>query len=80
MIANTKKIILLVSILFLNFFQTKAQTFGNEWINYSQSYYKFPITTDGIYRINFNTLQSAGIPINTLNPQNIQLFEYRQQR
>ena len=74
MLVNTKKIILLICILFLNCFQNKAQTFGNEWINYSQNYYKFPITSTGVFRINHTALQNAGIPIATLNPKNIQIF------
>ncbi|MCC6252412.1 MAG: T9SS type A sorting domain-containing protein [Bacteroidia bacterium] len=51
-----------------------AQNFTNSWINYSQNYYKFPITQNGIYRINYNSLQNAGFPVNSVNPKNIQLF------
>ncbi len=34
---------------------------GNEWINYNQSYYKFTIEADGVYRIPYAALLSAGI-------------------
>ncbi|HRG58939.1 MAG TPA: C25 family cysteine peptidase [Bacteroidia bacterium] len=51
-----------------------AQNFGNEWINYNQNYYKFPILSNAMYRINYNTLQNAGIPVSTINPKNIQIF------
>jgi hypothetical protein len=74
MFANTKKIILLLSLLFLNCFQNKAQTFGNEWINYSQNYYKFPILSKGMYKISYSILQNAGIPISSLNPNQLQIF------
>ncbi len=51
-----------------------AQPYGNEWINYTQQYYKFQITETGIYRIDSAVLANAGIPIATINPQNIQVF------
>ncbi|MDX1479342.1 MAG: hypothetical protein R3301_16620, partial [Saprospiraceae bacterium] len=34
---------------------------GNEWIDYGQTYYKFQITDDGIYRIDHATLAAAGL-------------------
>ncbi|MCZ4410786.1 hypothetical protein O3Q51_18360, partial [Cryomorphaceae bacterium 1068] len=52
----------------------QAQPFGNEWINYNQKYYKFSIAEDGVYRITFNDLANAGIPISGIDPDNIQLF------
>ena len=64
----------IIYLFVLNSFQSKAQTFGNEWINYNQNYYKFPVTTAGIFRINYTALQNSGIPIATLNPQSIQIF------
>jgi len=51
-----------------------AQPYNNAWINYSQQYYKFPVAETGIYRIDSATLSNAGIPISTIDPQNIQLF------
>ncbi len=61
-------------ILFLFFFLPLfSQTNGNEWIHYDQSYYRIKITQTGIYRINKNTLISAGFPI-SIDPQRIQLF------
>jgi hypothetical protein len=47
---------------------------ANSWINYSQTYYKFPIHQDGVYRISYNTLNNSGIPISNLDPRKIQLF------
>jgi hypothetical protein len=40
----------------------KAQLFGNEWIDYGKTYYKFKISGEGMYRINKATLDAAGIP------------------
>tara|TARA_B100000508_G_scaffold141093_1_gene146594 strand:- start:107321 stop:112435 length:5115 start_codon:yes stop_codon:yes gene_type:complete len=55
-------------------FGSFSQTYGNEWIDYSQSYYKFPIVEDGIYRIDYSTLQSSGIPVSTISPNQLQVF------
>lgn len=51
----------------------KAQKYGNEWINYSQQYFKIPITKEGLYRLDSVTL-SGYYNLNTTNPQNFQLF------
>lgn len=52
-----------------------AQTYGNEWINYSQDYYKFKVGSDGLYRITFQELSDAGLPVSGINPKNFQLFK-----
>ncbi|ADB38812.1 C25 family cysteine peptidase [Spirosoma linguale] len=44
------------------------------WIDYSRSYIKLSITEDGIYRISPAELRLAGVPINQLNSQTLQLF------
>ncbi len=51
-----------------------AQPYGNEWINYSQSYYKVYIHENGVYRIDYNTLLNNGFPLGSINPRNIQVF------
>ncbi len=51
-----------------------AQSFGNEWINYSQKYFRIPIYKTGIYRISRAALVQAGFPITNISPKNIQLF------
>jgi hypothetical protein len=38
-----------------------AQQYNNEWINYSQTYYKFKVGSSGMYRIPKSVLDSAGI-------------------
>jgi hypothetical protein len=62
-------------IFLLVFFATGtyAQRFGNEWIDYSQVYFKIPVFKEGIYRISANTLQSAGFPAG-VDPRRIQIF------
>jgi len=51
-----------------------SQPFGNEWIDYGQRYYKIPIAEDGVYRITFNDLANAGIPVSGIEPANFQIF------
>ncbi|MBP8034491.1 MAG: hypothetical protein KAZ71_07820, partial [Bacteroidia bacterium] len=51
-----------------------AQNYGNEWINYSQKHYRISIPKTGLYRIDYNTLINAGIPLGSINPKNFQLF------
>lgn len=43
------------------FTSAQSQTLGNEWINYSQNYYKFKIGKNGVYRIPYNLLTSNGM-------------------
>ena len=51
-----------------------AQSYGNEWINYAQKYYKIKIFKNGVYRIDSATLASAGIAIGSMDVRNLQLF------
>ncbi|MCS6968591.1 MAG: C25 family cysteine peptidase [Cytophagales bacterium] len=51
-----------------------AQRFGNEWIDFQQTYYKIPIRAEGIYRILPADLQAAGLPVSTIDPRNIRMF------
>ena len=68
------KKLVLVFWFFLMCFSTKAQSYGNEWINYSQKYYSFSLTQTGLYKIDVASLAAAGIPINTFTAGNVQLF------
>ncbi|MEP6795675.1 MAG: C25 family cysteine peptidase [Saprospiraceae bacterium] len=47
---------------------------GNEWIHYSQKYYKFSVDQDGVYRIPKATLQSAGISDALATGANFRLY------
>ena len=52
----------------------RAQTPGNEWIDYSQRYWKLPVVSDGLYTISFQQLINGGFPVTTINPQYIQIY------
>jgi hypothetical protein len=68
--------------VFIYFIYQKSfgQFYGNEWINYSQQYFKFPIYKQGIYRIDSTTLANAGFPVQSIDPRNIQVFLYGQEQ
>ncbi|MCW3084289.1 MAG: hypothetical protein JWP12_1655 [Bacteroidetes bacterium] len=68
-----KRLLVICFLLFV-FISARCQPFGNEWISYSQQYYKIKIAQNGIFRIDSATLETAGIPINSINPQNFQIF------
>lgn len=51
-----------------------SQTYGNEWIDYEQTYYKFQVLESGVYKLNYADLAAASIPTNAFTAQNIQIF------
>mgnify|MGYP003950785879 CR=1 FL=1 len=55
-----------------------AQNFGNEWIDYNQQYFHFPITQTGIHRLSYSVIDDAltGLGLNMSNIPNtgFQLF------
>jgi hypothetical protein len=53
--------------------------YGNEWIVAGQSYYKFPIAKDGIYRLNGAAMRTAGIPIANFTGNQVRLFRFGQE-
>jgi|GEM_PF-69393 len=51
-----------------------GQTYGNEWIDYSQRYYKIKVIKDGMYRIDSAALAASGITVKNIDPKNFQIF------
>lgn len=47
---------------------------GNEWINFSQEYYKISISKDSIYQLSYDHLAASGFPVTSVDPRFIQLF------
>lgn len=66
--------LILSALLLLISYCSFSQTYGNEWIEYSQTYYKFPISQSGMYKIDYNTLVAAGIPTTSFSTKNMQVF------
>jgi len=48
---------------------------GNSWINYNNSYLKFCVSSDGLYRITKSDLDSIGIDMKLVNPNTFKIFE-----
>ncbi len=48
--------------------------YGNEWIDYGQTYFKIPVAADGLYRLTFTSLENAGIPTGSIPAAHYQLF------
>jgi hypothetical protein len=67
------KKLLAISIFCFVAFTIKAQNYGNGWINFSQQYFKFPISKEGIYRIDSTTLSNY-FNLSSVNPKNFQLI------
>lgn len=68
------KRLLAVCILLLVFIGGQAQPYRNEWISYSQKYYKIKVSQDGIYRIDSAALASSGLDLSTIDPHHFQIF------
>ena len=54
------------SIVFAQMWNGTDTLYGNEWIDYNQSYYKVLVAEDGIYRLSKSALESAGFDANDL--------------
>ncbi|MFI5193516.1 MAG: C25 family cysteine peptidase [Chitinophagales bacterium] len=65
-----KKIFTLCLILFAG--RSFAQTYGNEWIDFNKTYFKFKIAADGLCRIPQSVLAGAGL--GNTDAKNFQLF------
>ncbi|MBS1598481.1 MAG: hypothetical protein JST75_09650 [Bacteroidetes bacterium] len=61
-----------ILLLLLMSFGLHAQTYNNEWIDFSKTYFKFKVGADGLYRIPQSVLANAGL--NNTPAENFQLF------
>jgi hypothetical protein len=69
-----KNILLLLLLLTVLTIKGKAQSYGNEWINYGQKYYSFNVYTTGVHKLDYATLSAAGIDLDGLNSDYFQIF------
>ncbi len=65
--SGMRSIIVLALLITISFGKLPAQIvagsdtlYGNEWVDYDQSYVKFKVGEDGIYRISYDLLNSLG--------------------
>lgn len=69
------KRLIFLSILLLTIGSNSfAQIYGNEWINFSQKYFKITITKEGLYKITFDDVTAKNIQTGILDPSKFQLF------
>lgn len=69
---------LLLLILLVQSAVATAQPYGNEWVVASQPYFQFKVHQEGVYRINYQTLNDAlaaqGFSLASVDPRNLQIF------
>ena len=65
--------IILSNTAFAQMWNSKDTLYGNEWINFSQQYYKISLAEDGIYRIPQATLSKIAA-FNAVEGKQLQLF------
>ena len=70
-----KKILFLILITFS--IAGHAQQYNNSWIDYTKTYYKFKIGTNGLYRINQTTL--SGLGLSNIPAEQFQLWKNGQE-
>lgn len=68
-----RKFLLICTLLFAAVY-VNAQVYNNEWIDYSKTYYKFKVGTDGLYRINQGTLASLQVGLGNIPCEQFQLW------
>lgn len=57
-------------------YENDELVYGNEWIDYDQEYVKIKVAEDGIYRVDYSTLLSWGLPVDTRPMSDLQLWVY----
>jgi gliding motility-associated-like protein len=57
----------------------QTNTFGNEWINYSQSYYKIKVAEDGIFRVTRKNMDLSGVNLSSVSSGNIRVYNNGQE-
>lgn len=48
--------------------------YGNEWIDYGQTYFNIKVAEDGIYQIDYQALNNAGFPLSSISAQAFRLY------
>ena len=66
---------ILLALLWLT--HSASAQYNNGWIDYSKTYYKFNVGSEGLYRISYNTLQANGLA--SINADHFQLWRNGQE-
>ncbi len=72
---RNSNILLWFFLSFASFHFSQAQ-FANQWTNAGKQYYKIQTAREGIYKLTYADLQTAGIPVGVggIDPRRLQLF------
>ena len=62
------------ALLFIFFVFVSTIASAQSSVLSSGSWYKFSVTADGVYKIDYSLLQKAGINPSTINPKNIRIY------
>ena len=60
--------------LFAQMWNGNDTLYGNEWIQYEQTYTKIPVAESGVYRLSYESLSELGLPIDGIPTNRIQVF------
>jgi len=74
MLNRKKKSFYILLIIWFISFDLLSQVNGNEWINFNQIYYKIKTAGNGIYRLSYNDLVDAGVPVGSIIASRYQIF------
>ncbi|MCQ2605009.1 MAG: C25 family cysteine peptidase [Bacteroidales bacterium] len=65
------KRILFIVFLLLGYFSFAQYT--NDWIDFSQKYYRIPVTSEGVYKVTYADLVANGISVGDFDHRNLQI-------
>lgn len=62
--------------ILLIFYGVSSTVFGqaSQWVKYDQDYFKIPTASDGVFRLSYTTFSASGLPLESLDPREIQVF------
>jgi len=69
-----KALFILFAVLALSFKQGMAQDNTYQSVLSENTWYRLSVTQEGIYKLDYSTLQAMGIDMGTLNPHQIRVF------
>ncbi len=65
---------LIIPVIGLVFLEATHCQIGNEWIQFNQSHLKIKTGEDHIYKITYDQLEAAGLPLSSILPGRFKLF------
>ncbi len=71
-------VILFPALLFGQMWNGQDTLYGHEWIVAEQDYFKLPVSQDGWYRISYEQMVQAGLPVETIQSEQWQLWHQGQ--